>query len=115
MRIVKRKEFLGLPDNTVYAEYSPCVFGDLMIKVETYKLSQNDFTTQQIVDAIDSEGSEDFFNKLEQAEESGISLEMDFDCTGRDGCIDDADKLYAVFEQKDIAKLIKRLQDCLST
>lgn len=35
MRIVRAKEFLKLPENTLYSTYEPCVFGELKIKGHT--------------------------------------------------------------------------------
>lgn len=114
MRIVKRAEFLKMPEGTVYSTYEPCVFGDLMIKGETLHTENNgDFLEQQIVGAIDSTGSEDWADKLSRSQETGESLPMDFDCQGRDGLFDSMDSLYAVWGRADVEALIARLQATL--
>lgn len=110
MKIVNRAQFLALPPNTLFSKYSPCFFGELEIKGQTWG-DCNDFLSQQVSDAIACTGSEDFSNKLEDAQESGDSLAMDFQCMGRDGCFD-ADQLFAVWEPADVAALIERLKPC---
>jgi hypothetical protein len=108
MRIVDRRTFLALPANTLYSEYAPSWFGPLMIKGDTW---QNDFLTQQIADAIDCNGSGEFMEKLDAAQDTGLNLEMDFSCYGRDGLFND-DQLFAVWSGEDVRKLIKRLEEC---
>jgi hypothetical protein len=110
MKIVNRAQFLAMPPNTLFSKYTPCMFGPLEIKGETWGC--NDFLSQQVADAIACTGSEDFADKLEDAELSGATLVMDFDCLGRDGCFDE-DQLFAVWESADVAALIARLKECL--
>ena len=107
MKIVDRATFLSMPQNTVFAKYEPSVFGPIEIKGETWG---NDFLTQQIVDAIDSDGTSDFMAKLDDAQANGTSLKMDFYCLGRDGCFDDG-QLFAIFEKVDVMALIERLKE----
>lgn len=109
MKIINRKAFLGLPANTVFSKYEPCCFENLCIKGDTLPY---DFTLQSIEDAIDCCGSEDFANKLDDAEKNGISLKMDFDCMARDGMFDE-NQLFAVWEKSDVVALIERLQKCV--
>ena len=111
MKIISAEEFLKLPMNTLYSKYTPCVFGALQIKGDTLS-GAFDYASQQIVDAIDCTGSDDFFDKLTDAEENGTSLKMDFDCCGRDGMFD-RQQLYAVWEQSDVVLLMERLKLCL--
>lgn len=113
MRIVKRKEFLTLPQNTLYCKYDPCVFSELMIKHDTLKT--NDWVCQQIADAIKCDNSEEFGNKLQNARVTGESVEMDFDCAGRDGCYEPDNALFAVYETEDIKQLIEVLKACIPT
>jgi len=109
MKIVNRRQFLALPENTVFSKYEPCVFGELMIKGESLA---NDFYAQEIGDAIFCSGSSDRVDKLGASERDGASLPMDFDCPGRDGLFDD-DQMFAVWEPEDVRKLIARLQECV--
>lgn len=109
MKIVDRATFLALPENTLFAKYAPCYFEELCIKGETWP---HDFLVQQIADAIESKGSEDFCKKLDLAQFEGASLPMDFNNMSRDGCFD-ADQLFAVYEDADVRALIARLTECL--
>ena len=111
MRIVSRDQLLKLPPNTLYCTYEPSVFGELLIKMETLDTG-NDWIYQDISSSLDCLGSNDLFDKLWEAEEKGISLDMNFHLTGRDGCFD-YDQLYVVYEQKDIKQLIDRLKECI--
>ena len=110
MRIINLKEFRAMPENTVFAKYKPCSFGDLRIKGETW---EHDFLCQEIVSAIECSGSDEFASKLDNALEHGASIKMDFDCQGRDGLFDD-DQLFAVWENEDVERLIERLSMCIT-
>lgn len=112
MRIVDRATFFTLPKGTVYAKYMPCVFEDLCIKDDT-GVGYNDWYYQQIVDAVESESSNEWADKLHDAEVNGTSMPMDFDCTGRDGLYED-DQLFAVWEPQDVRGLIHRLHRALA-
>lgn len=110
MKIVNLTDFLALPDETLFSKYAPCYFENMQIK--TSNCGEHDFIAQSIEDAIECRGSEDFSDKLDDAERLGVSLKMDFNCTGRDGCFDE-DQLFAVWEHADLEALIERLQVCL--
>ncbi|HXN95998.1 MAG TPA: hypothetical protein VN879_15950 [Candidatus Acidoferrales bacterium] len=112
MKIVKRIDFVKLPPNTVFSEYTPCYFGPLLIKGETMP-NGNDWYEQQIADAVAAHSSEEWSNILFRATETGESFGMDFDCEGRDGSFDPDDKLYAVWEPQDVQHLINRLKRCV--
>jgi len=107
MKIIDRKTFLSLPDETLFSKYEPCVFGDLTIKGAT--VGTNDFLTQQISDAVAYNDSGDFGYIMETARETGCSIYMDFDCMGRDGLFDE-EQLFAIWETADIVALIDRLK-----
>lgn len=110
MRIVKRVEFLTLPAGTLFNEYEPCVSCDLRVKGDT--LHSNDFNYAPLSDVsvIKSRSSEEFFDMLFRAAETGESMETEFDCGNRDGMYDPPDRLYMVWEQADVDGLIKALE-----
>lgn len=112
MKIMKRIDFLKLPANTLFAPYAPCYFEGLMIKGET--LNGNDWCEQEIAGAIDAHDSGEWADMLFRAAETGESLPMDFDCEGRDGSFEPDDRLFAVYEPKDVEYLINRLKRCLT-
>ncbi len=109
MKIVDLATFRALPAGTLFSKYEPFFFGPLCIKGETWEY---DFLVQDIADAIECTGSNDFGNKLDEAQITGASLTMDFDCQGRDGCFDKG-QLFAVWERVDVESLIARLQETL--
>jgi len=108
MKLLNRKDFLALDGEWLFSKYEPFVFGDLTIKIENF--GDNDFITQQIVDAVACTGTEDFIDKLNNAETNDIN--MDFYNEGRDGCLD-KDQLFAVWSKDDVKALIDRLQKVL--
>lgn len=109
MRIVDKKEFLTLPEGTVYSGYQPCVFDGLFIKGETW---DNDFLENNLIAELDCSGSDERFDILSKVENTGESFKLDFDCYGREGLFDDEMK-YAVYEKEDVEGLIKTLQESL--
>ena len=110
MKILNRKEFLKMPENTIFAKYEPCVFGTLSIKYEN--CGNHDFFSNTFVDSIDCNDTGEFFNLLDKAEkDSNFSIKMDFNSCGRDGLFEE-NELYAVWEKEDIEKLIELLNTC---
>lgn len=110
MRIVAREVFLAMPAGTVYAKYSPHVFGDLCIKCDTVTHGGKaidwwyvDFTS------IESADTEEWLERSECAMK-GESVPMDFTTESRDGLYD-ADQLFAVYERRDVENLTARLAE----
>jgi hypothetical protein len=101
MKIVDRKTFLSKPPGTLFSKYQPCHFGELMVKGETWG---NDFLMQDIANAVACDNDREFDSLLEDAERSGSSFQMDFDCQGRDGLFE-GDQLFAIWEGRDIEGL----------
>jgi hypothetical protein len=112
MKIVKRIEFMKLPPETVYCEYEPCAFGELLIKGDTLSTG-NDWFYQDIVSSFDAQDCGEWSAMLFRSAETGESVPMDFDCQSRDGRFDPDDRLYAVWEPQDVQHLINRLKRCV--
>lgn len=123
MRIVSREEFLQLPKGTVYAEYEPCIFGNLSIKIfgnlsikddTVFSISNQpiDFYCLKIANSIESSGSEEFFERVEAMENNRKSFPVDLDSVGRDGLFE-TNQLYVVWEKEDVQSLITVLQKSL--
>lgn len=110
MKIVDRKTFLSMPENTLFSKYSPCHMEEFAIKLDT--LETNDFIVQYIDSAIEHTDSGNWSSLLDKSQATGCSLPMDFNCSSRDGCFDDY-QLFAVWEKEDVRKLIDRLALCL--
>jgi hypothetical protein len=109
MMIVDRATFLSMPEDTVYADYKPCIFGPLSIKGETWG---NDFLVQDIVSAVNSHDEGELYGALEDSRISGADVRFDLDCFGRDGMFDD-EQLFAVWDAEDVTALIERLKLCV--
>jgi len=109
MKIVNRKTFLALPENTIFSKYDSYCFGNLCIKDETWS---NDFIFLSFHDAIKNESSSEFFDILKEKSKTGEHIEMDFESYGRDGFFDE-DQLFAIWEKEDIVNLIEILKRCI--
>lgn len=110
MKIVDRKTFMEIPENTLFAKWEPCWFGELMIKGETIG---NDFIMQDIASAVKCNDSGEFAELCDHSAQYGVSLAMDFYCEERDGCFDE-DQMFAVYERDDVLQLIERLKACVT-
>jgi len=109
MKIVDRKTFMALPENTLFSKWEPCVFGELTIKGESW---EHDFLTQDITSAVKCNGSDEFGDLCDQAASTRVSIALDLHCMGRDGCFDE-NQLFAVWEAQDVVALIERLRACV--
>jgi hypothetical protein len=109
MRIYRRKEFLQLPEGTFYAKGDRWFFGPLNIKADT-----TDFDDWWALDPcwIESRGSDESFDILEEMLERGASYPMQESIT-RDGLFD-KDALFLVFEKDDLLKLRAMIDKAIS-
>lgn len=112
MKIVDLKTFLQLPDNTVYSPYDPCVFDGISIKGPN--CGEIDFfCTDVSPPPVDASNTEELMFTLECALTKGTRINLDFNSGGRDGCFVE-DQLYAVWDDEDVKKLIRRLEECIN-
>jgi hypothetical protein len=110
MKIVNLETFRALPEGTLFMKYEPCFFGPLCIKDKTWEHDWNYIP----LDDIDAKDSGEFGDKLQLAQEAGISVDMDFETVSRDGCFD-KEQLFAVYEPTDHLNLIKVLVAAFKT
>jgi len=110
MKIVDRKTFLAMPEDTLFSKYQRCCCDGLCIKGETifHDDEASDFCYSDITMGIESHDSEDEVDKLIDSEVHGTSIPMNFDEISRDGCYD-KDQLFAVWEDADVVQLILRI------
>jgi len=105
MRIVNLKEFLTMPDGTIFCKFEPSVFDSMCIKIES--ISPVDFYYCSLIGEI--AGSR--YSALEEPEYPSFSF--DLNVVRRDGCFDE-NQLFAVYEDSDIENLISTLQRSLT-
>lgn len=110
MKIVNKKEFYLLPNGTLYSKYERYGFQGLMVKQNTlyYENKPIDFLYDDLIGNIDVQNSDEFIDKLYDAEINKTSLSMDFDCTERDGLYED-EQMFAIYEDEDLKCFIKKL------
>lgn len=111
MKIITRKELMNMPGDTLFSYYVPCVFTELCVKTGEVNQYLSDFLVDNLIGALECNGSDDFIEKCEEME-NGKSVELDFEFTGREGLFEDK-QLFAIYEKKDVEKLIERLQKTL--
>lgn len=101
MKIVDLKTFLSYPDGVVFAEYTPCIIGEIEVRGQVYhheRLSSCAYTHFGLFDTVDV------------PEELGDESEIITDQYSRMGPGLNVDQLFAVFDKKDISEIIGRLQ-----
>ena len=113
MKIVNRKDFMEFPRGTLFCEYDPEIFGELLIKGDTivHDGVNADWQYQEIQNSIKGCCSKRS-DILDEAEVKGTSFELDLHALSRDGCYDD-DQMYCIWEEKDVEGLIQRLNETL--
>jgi hypothetical protein len=106
MRIVDRKTFLALPENTVYAKFfHGDSFNELQIKGETWT---NDFIYEDLNDFDDHDTSEERYEKIDKMIQNGEIFPLRLNSCSRDGLYEE-DQLFAIYDKEDITKIITRL------
>lgn len=101
MRIYRRREFLALPEGTIYAKGKPWYFKNLNIKADTTASGIDWWSLDPCW--VDSVRGDDAFDRLDEMLEKGVSYPM-MDAYSRDGLGED-DALFLVFEVPDLLRL----------
>lgn len=111
MRIVNRKTFLAMPEETVFAKYATLgSLGEICIKGESYA---NDYWYQPLANSVDANNTGDFIDTMAAAEQ-GTPFKLDLDCQSRDGLFEE-DQRFVVWEPEDVKQLVERLQRCVDS
>jgi len=106
MKIVNKKEFLQLPEGTLYSTYESCgMVKDLSIK---HKSLTSDWWYMDLLLCTDTGGSDEFFDLMLEAE-NGKQFAMDYKTVSRDGMYEDK-ALFLVYDKTDIGRLIDVLK-----
>lgn len=112
MKIVNRKAFLEMTGDVLFQEFALAGnnFGELQFKRGF--LSNDDFVTLNLSFLIDAKDFYDLSAILQNAFKTGSSIDLDFDNNYRNGYVNQS-QLFAVWETRDVEKLIARLQQIL--
>jgi len=104
-RIVNKKEFLALPDDTLYREYTEnsTISGDLLIKGISIV---TDFWVQYL-DTTDTDGSEEMIDMYRSG-----NVKYDLDMEQREAEFNEK-AMYIVYDNNDVEQLIERLKKCV--
>jgi hypothetical protein len=115
MIILSRVDFLKQPKGVLFAKYSKTgIFDGLCVKHDTmfgFDGTATDFGYQDCMEVL-ADGSEEWLNVIENAENKGASFSLDLNCGSRDGLFD-KDQLFAVFEQSDLEALRGLIGSCV--
>jgi hypothetical protein len=111
MRAVDRKTFLELPGDVLFQQYYKLrELGKLEIRCGQY--SDYDFVSLPLNGLVEGDFL-DVADKLEKSLSDDSSIELDFENTYRSGFVEDHEH-FAVWEARDVKKLIKRLQEVIN-
>lgn len=118
MFIVNLKDFLALPNNTLYQKFKYFGAGDLEVRMGT---DGNDFYVGCLTGPVCTDEDDDTqdlisrFEKMENDAKSGkrpMTIPLSKNVGWDDGKLDE-DQLFLVYEQKDIKTLISMLKTCV--
>ncbi len=100
MKIVTSKEFLELPENTVFCEHEHDKFTPLAIKMKTEQDGR--FSYQEMTGTF-------YFKRPD------LDHELEYDTSFHIVCYDIAkrDQIYCVYDRDDVVELINRLMEAL--
>jgi flavodoxin len=112
MKIINKQEFYDLPENILYSNYDPCVISGLKIKKKTIYNQEKeaiDYTYIDLIGNIECDGSDDFFEILENSNKNKINFNLDFEIEERDGMFDE-EEMFCIYEKKDIERFLLCLE-----
>lgn len=109
MKVLNRKEFLNMPEGTIFAKGEPWHFNQIAHKAETMGA---DFVYMSLAN-IDSYDSGEWSFRLNEMLETGASYPIDNDGFMRDGLFDE-DDVFLVFERDDLIKLRGRINEAIA-
>lgn len=111
MRIVNRKEFMELPENTAYCEYERYTLSPLRVKLYNAGGSNTDFVYTELIELPVNNHKEyvEMFQRLEQPNETThlLSGDINMDVVGY------GVQYYAVFDNDDVRTIINILTKCI--
>lgn len=114
MKIISRKDFFQLPENTLFCKFEPNVFGEVQIKVsESDNEEICDFITNGFTECVESRGEEQ-----EYEARSNLKLGSEFrwaeNQTSRDGMFEGDNVMFCIFDNQDIQQYINKLKTCIN-
>lgn len=112
MKIVSRKEFLTLPEGTLFSKCKPVVFYGFSVRGNSENY-ENDFLYRDLI-TYEASDSNEFAQRFDEMLEDHASYPIE-DAYGRDGCFNDED-LFLIYEADDLdelAAVIKKAKEAL--
>lgn len=112
MRIIGLKEFLTLPEGTIYQKYRDNNFDRLSMKLDTYpEKGCNDFLLIPLTNEVDCE-SPDHFDEItgKALKDSSYNIPLTTNEVLRDGLFE-MGQLYAIYDKSEVKDIIKKLQE----
>ena len=100
MKIYNRKDFLNLPDGTIFCKGTKWCFNNLSIKGHSW---DDDFLYVDLCN-IDANSTDQWVDRLEDSLNNGTSYSINNN-TSRDGMFEEQG-IFLVFEKKDLNFLI---------
>jgi hypothetical protein len=107
MKIYNRKEFLQLPEGTIFCKGVKWCFDNMSIKGNSW---DDDFLYVDLC-YIDAQDTGQWVDRLEDSLKNGTSYPINNN-TARDGLFDEC-SIFLVFENKDLEFLIKVMKNAI--
>lgn len=103
MKIINRKQFLEIPEGTIYSKFDPYIIDGLYIKNESLG---NDWYYQDLINSIECNDSGEYTDKLFKArDDPKYELRQDYNVNQRDGLFNE-EQLFLIYDKDDAMKLI---------
>lgn len=107
MKIVDYDTFIKMPAGTLYAEYTPCIFGETFIKQDNVSGRDRDWFYSELVSNPDNDDWVDACEAMEKGEELPPETAW-----SRDGMFD-YDRKFLVYSRHDVETMIETLKETL--
>lgn len=107
MKILNKKEFLKLPNGTVFSNYEDIIFSGLYIKGDS-NLEVGIFIYRNLLQNIDGFTNWEEYEIVNSAKENKTSFTMNLEIGDCNKSFDDSE-MFVIYEKRDLEQLIGKL------
>jgi len=111
MKIVNKKEFLKLPENTIYCSFDKnnFAFNGFAVKLESL---ENDWYYMDLTDFDNWDDSEERIENIQKMITEGKEYPLSLNCSSRDGMFED-DEMFCIYDKYDVERIMSVLSESI--
>jgi len=113
MKIVNRKQFLKLPNGTIYCSFNKKNFSFNGFSLKLESLS-NDWYYMDLTDFDNWDNSEERIENIQKMIAEGKEYPLSLNCSSRDGMFEE-DEMFCIYDKQDIERIINVLSESINT